>query len=132
MNIRRKQTPKTLAWKPYIKEAVDFVNKKRVRHGRAMGLAPDKAEASFETAKEVMEPTDKAVSAFVLQDRAAEDREHNREIQNKARDKLANAENLKFRHAFHLRQVPSRSTANAPLSGSTPSMKLIHFAVGRC
>ena len=57
---------KTLAWNPYIQEDLDFVNKKRVRHVIAMGIAPDKAEASFETAKEGMEPTDKAVSAFVL------------------------------------------------------------------
>ena len=50
-NIRRQVRPKTLAWKPYIPEAVDFVNKKRIRHGRAMGVAPDKAVASFEAAK---------------------------------------------------------------------------------
>ena len=71
-----------------------------------MGIAPDKAEASFETAKEGMAPTEKAVSAFVLQARAAEDREHNREIQNKARDKLANAQNLKFRP-----RIPPRAGA---------------------
>lgn len=52
MNIRRNVRPKTLAWKPYIAEALDFVNKKRIRHGRAMGLAPNKAQASFEAAKE--------------------------------------------------------------------------------
>ena len=87
-NIRRKQTPSTLAWYPYVQEAVTFVNKKRIRHGRALGIAPDKAEASFETAKEGMQPTEKAVSAFVLQARAAEDGEHTCEFQNEARDKV--------------------------------------------
>ena len=104
--IRKKAIPKTLAWLPFVEEAVEFVNKKSIRFGRAMGIPPNKAEASFKTAKEGMEPTEKAVSAFVLQARAAEDREHNRKIQNKARDTLQDPENMKFRP-----RIPPRAGA---------------------
>ena len=52
MNIRRAQRPKTLAWYPYIKQAQDQVNEKPIRHGRAMGIPPNKAAASSEAAKE--------------------------------------------------------------------------------
>ena len=96
---------KTLAWLPYIAEAVEFSNMKRVKHGRAMGIAPNKAAESFAEAKEGAEASAKQVSGFVLQDRAAEDREHNREVQNKAHEKLADPKNRAFRA-----KIPPRST----------------------
>ncbi len=71
-----------------------------------MDIAPDKAEASIETVKEGMEPTDKAVSASVLQACAAEDREHNRELQNAAHDELADPEFKAFRA-----RIPPRAGA---------------------
>ncbi len=46
-----------------------------------MGIAPNKAAESFAEAKDGVETSEKQVAGFVLQDGAAEDREHNREIQ---------------------------------------------------
>ena len=57
-----------------------FTNKKRVRTARAMGVAPNRAEASFAEAKEDGEPSAKQVTAFVLQQQTAKDREHNRKF----------------------------------------------------
>jgi len=76
-----------------------------VRHGRALGLAPNFAQASFEAAAnapkegegERTKPIEAAIPAFVLQQRAAEDRKHNKDVQQKARDKMTKPENMAFR-----------------------------------
>ena len=103
--IREEAEPETLAWYPFIEQAVTFTNKKRIRTARAMGVAPNKAEASFAEAKEGGEPSAKQVTAFVLQQQTAKDREHNRKIQNKAHDELAKPENQAFRV-----RIPPRSS----------------------
>ena len=70
-----------------------------------MGVAPNRAEASFAEAKDDAAPSAKQVTGFVLQQQTAKDREHNRKIQNKAHDELAKPEN----EAFRVR-IPPRSS----------------------
>jgi hypothetical protein len=100
-----KDEPQTLAWYPFIQRALDFTNKKRIHRGRAMGIAPDRAEASFAAVKGDGPPSAEQVTGFVLQARAAEDREHNRKVQNKAHAALADPKNAAFRA-----RIPQRAT----------------------
>ena len=48
--LRSEAEPDTLAWYPFVEKAVEFTNKKRIRTGRAMGVAPNKAQESFAAA----------------------------------------------------------------------------------
>jgi hypothetical protein len=70
-----------------------------------MGVAPNKATASLGEAKEGAEKSANQVTGFVLQARAAEDREHNRVVPNSAHDKLVNTKNQAFRA-----KIPPRTT----------------------
>ena len=71
-----------------------------------MGVAPEKAQASFEAAKDGAPKSAQQVTGFVLQDRAAEDREHNRVVQNTAHDELADPKVKAFRA-----RIPPRAGA---------------------
>ena len=111
---------------------------KRVKHGRAMGIAPNKAAESFAEAKEGAAPSAKQVSGFVLQDRAAEDREHNREVQNKARDNWQTPRTKPSVLKYH--RVPRKAASTALETQniqtrcikSTPQQDSVDSEEGRC